>query len=157
MDAALLTQEGYYSNFGTSGARIEMPGCSLCMGNQAQTKKGATAMSTSTRNFPNRLGIDTRVYLGSAELSAVCALLGRIPTVAEYTQHIEAVNKNAGDVYRYMNFDQIKEYQDAAAEDGGLVNTSGARRSRPTRSGNARKKPSTAKREASASSFAPTW
>ncbi len=114
MDAALLTQEGYYSTFGASGARIEMPGCSLCMGNQAQTRKGATAMSTSTRNFPNRLGIDTRVYLGSAELSAMCALLGRIPTVAEYMQHIEAVNKAAGDVYRYMNFDQIKEYRDAA-------------------------------------------
>ena len=98
-----------------------MPGCSLCMGNQAQTRKGATAMSTSTRNFPNRLGIDTRVYLGSAELAAVCALLGRIPTVAEYMQHIEAVNKNAGDVYRYMNFDQIDEYRSAAAEDCGLT------------------------------------
>ena len=71
-------------------------------------------MSTSTRNFPNRLGIDTRVYLGSAELAAVCALLGRIPTVAEYMQHIETVNKNAGDVYRYMNFDQIEEYSSAA-------------------------------------------
>ena len=105
MDAALLTQEGYYSYFGASGARIEMPGCSLCMGNQAQIKKGSTAMSTSTRNFPNRLGVDTRVYLGSAELAAVCALLGRIPTVAEYMQHMEAVNKNAGDVYRTMNFD----------------------------------------------------
>ncbi len=116
MDAALLTKEGYYSNFGTSGARIEMPGCSLCMGNQAQTRKGATAMSTSTRNFPNRLGIDTRVYLGSAELSAVCALLGRIPSVAEYMQHIEAVNKNAGDVYRYMNFDQIEEFHNAASK-----------------------------------------
>jgi aconitate hydratase 2 / 2-methylisocitrate dehydratase len=114
MDAALLTQEGYYSYFGASGARIEMPGCSLCMGNQAQIKKGSTAMSTSTRNFPNRLGVDTRVYLGSAELAAVCALLGRIPTVAEYMQHMEAVNKNAGDVYRYMNFDQIEEYTSAA-------------------------------------------
>jgi aconitate hydratase 2/2-methylisocitrate dehydratase len=116
MDAALLTQEGYYSTFGTSGARTEMPGCSLCMGNQAQIKKGSTAMSTSTRNFPNRLGIDTRVYLGSAELAAVCALLGRIPTVAEYMQHMEAVNKNAGDVYRYMNFDQIEEYSNAGAK-----------------------------------------
>jgi aconitate hydratase 2/2-methylisocitrate dehydratase len=116
MDAALLTQEGYYSYFGTSGARIEMPGCSLCMGNQAQTRKGATAMSTSTRNFPNRLGIDTRVYLGSAELAAVCALLGRIPTVAEYMQHVEAVNKKAGDIYRYINFDQIEEYSSAAAK-----------------------------------------
>ncbi|NJL06941.1 MAG: bifunctional aconitate hydratase 2/2-methylisocitrate dehydratase [Methylacidiphilales bacterium] len=110
MDAALLTAEGYYSTFGTSGARMEMPGCSLCMGNQAQVKKGTTAMSTSTRNFPNRLGIDTRVYLGSAELAAVCALLGRIPTVAEYMQQMEAVSKQAGDVYRYMNFDQIDQY-----------------------------------------------
>jgi len=116
MDAALLTQEGYYSTFGASGARVEMPGCSLCMGNQAQIRKGSTAMSTSTRNFPNRLGIDTRVYLGSAELAAVCALLGRIPTVAEYMQHMEAVNKNAGDVYRYMNFDQIEEYSKAGAK-----------------------------------------
>jgi aconitate hydratase 2/2-methylisocitrate dehydratase len=116
MDAALLTQEGYYSHFGASGARTEMPGCSLCMGNQAQIRKGSTAVSTSTRNFPNRLGIDTRVYLGSAELAAVCALLGRIPTVAEYMQHIEAVNKNAGDVYRYINFDQIDEYRSAAAK-----------------------------------------
>ena len=116
MDAALLTQEGYYSTFGASGARTEMPGCSLCMGNQAQIKKGSTAMSTSTRNFPNRLGIDTRVYLGSAELAAVCALLGRIPTVAEYMQHMEAVNKNAGDVYRYMNFDQIEEYKGAGTK-----------------------------------------
>ncbi len=93
-----------------------MPGCSLCMGNQAQTKKGATAISTSTRNFPNRLGIETRVYLGSAELAAICALLGRIPTLAEYLQHMEAVNKTAGDVYRYMNFDQIAEYSRAAVK-----------------------------------------
>ncbi|KAA5599926.1 bifunctional aconitate hydratase 2/2-methylisocitrate dehydratase [Blastochloris sulfoviridis] len=114
MDASILMQEGYYSTFGTSGARTEMPGCSLCMGNQAQIKKGSTAMSTSTRNFPNRLGIDTRVYLGSAELAAVCALLGRIPTVAEYMQHIEAVNRTAADVYRYMNFDEIAEYRSAA-------------------------------------------
>ncbi len=92
-----------------------MPGCSLCMGNQAQMRKGATAMSTSTRNFPNRLGIDTRVYLGSAELAAVCALLGRIPTLAEYMEQMDAVSKNAGDIYRYMNFDQIEEFKNAAA------------------------------------------
>ncbi len=83
MDAMILNEEGYYSVLGKSGARMEMPGCSLCMGNQAQIKKGSTAISTSTRNFPNRLGIDTRVYLSSAELAAVCALMGRIPTVAE--------------------------------------------------------------------------
>ena len=115
MDALVLREEGFYSIFGQSGARIEMPGCSLCMGNQAQTHKGATAMSTSTRNFPNRLGIDTRVYLGSAELAAVCALLGRIPTPAEYMEQMDAVSKNAAGIYRYMNFDQIEEFKDAAA------------------------------------------
>ncbi len=115
MDALVLREEGFYSIFGQSGARMEMPGCSLCMGNQAQTHKGATAMSTSTRNFPNRLGLDTRVYLGSAELAAVCALLGRIPTPAEYMEQMEAVSKNAGGIYRYMNFDQIEEFKNAAA------------------------------------------
>ncbi|WP_210160431.1 bifunctional aconitate hydratase 2/2-methylisocitrate dehydratase [Rhodomicrobium vannielii] len=115
MDARILTEEGYYSVLGKSGARMEMPGCSLCMGNQAQIRKGSTALSTSTRNFPNRLGIDTRVYLSSAELAAVGALLGRIPTMAEYMEHVEAVNKASGDVYRYMNFDQIPEFADAAA------------------------------------------
>ncbi|MGO8952243.1 MAG: bifunctional aconitate hydratase 2/2-methylisocitrate dehydratase [Rhodomicrobium sp.] len=114
MDAAVLREEGYYGILGQSGARIEMPGCSLCMGNQAQTRKGATAMSTSTRNFPNRLGIDTRVYLGSAELAAVCALLGRIPTGAEYMEQMKAVSSKAGGIYRYMNFDQIGEFRDAA-------------------------------------------
>jgi len=113
MDARILTEEGYYSVLGKSGARMEMPGCSLCMGNQAQIRKGSTALSTSTRNFPNRLGIDTRVYLSSAELAAVGALLGRIPTTAEYIEHVEAVNKASGDVYRYMNFDQIPEFADA--------------------------------------------
>ncbi|MBT3071514.1 bifunctional aconitate hydratase 2/2-methylisocitrate dehydratase [Rhodomicrobium sp. Az07] len=115
MDARILTEEGYYSVLGKSGARMEMPGCSLCMGNQAQIRKGSTALSTSTRNFPNRLGIDTRVYLSSAELAAVGALLGRIPTMAEYMEHVEAVNKASGDIYRYMNFDQIPEFADAAA------------------------------------------
>ncbi len=114
MDAMVLNEEGYYSILGKSGARMEMPGCSLCMGNQAQTRKGATAMSTSTRNFPNRLGIDTRVYLGSAELAAVCALIGRIPTVAEYMEHSKAVSAKAADVYRYMNFDQIGEFREVA-------------------------------------------
>jgi aconitate hydratase 2/2-methylisocitrate dehydratase len=115
MDEMVLRQEGYYGILGTAGARLEMPGCSLCMGNQAQVKKGSTAMSTSTRNFPNRLGIDTRVYLGSAELAAVCALLGKIPTVAEYMAQVTAVNEKAADIYRYMNFDQIAEFQKAAA------------------------------------------
>ncbi|MCL2021082.1 MAG: bifunctional aconitate hydratase 2/2-methylisocitrate dehydratase [Betaproteobacteria bacterium] len=114
MDAMMLTEEGYYGVLGKSGARMEMPGCSLCMGNQAQIRKGATAVSTSTRNFPNRLGLDTNVYLSSAELAAICALLGRIPTVPEYMQHIERVNAKAADIYRYMNFDQIAEFVEAA-------------------------------------------
>ena len=114
MDAMILAEEGYYAVLGSSGARMEMPGCSLCMGNQAQIKKGSTAISTSTRNFPNRLGIDTQVFLGSAELSAMCALMGRIPTVAEYMEQIKLVNAKAADVYRYMNFDQIAEFREAA-------------------------------------------
>ncbi len=114
MDAMILTEEGYYSVLGKSGARMEMPGCSLCMGNQAQVRKGSTAVSTSTRNFPNRLGIDTRVYLGSAELAAICALLGRIPTVAEYLEQIGIVGKKAADIYRYMNFDQIPDFKEIA-------------------------------------------
>jgi aconitate hydratase 2/2-methylisocitrate dehydratase len=114
MDAMILNEEGYYAILGKSGARMEMPGCSLCMGNQAQIRKGSTAMSTSTRNFPNRLGIDTNVYLGSAELAAVCALMGRIPTPAEYLEQVQAVNAKAAEVYRYMNFDQIREFSDVA-------------------------------------------
>ena len=114
MDALILTEEGYYSVLGKAGARMEMPGCSLCMGNQAQIRKGSTAMSTSTRNFPNRLGIDTRVYLGSAELAAMCSLLGKIPTVAEYMEYIQVVNAKAADIYRYMNFDQIPEFVEVA-------------------------------------------
>ena len=114
MDAMILNEEGYYSILGKSGARMEMPGCSLCMGNQAQIKKGSTAISTSTRNFPNRLGIDTRVYLGSAELAAVCALLGRIPSKEEYLTQVNVVNEKAGDIYRYMNFDQIAEFRELA-------------------------------------------
>ena len=114
MDAMILNEEGYYGVFGKSGARMEMPGCSLCMGNQAQIRKGSTAMSTSTRNFPNRLGIDTRVYLGSAELAAVCALMGKIPSVQEYMAQVEVVNKKAADIYRYMNFDEIAEFVEVA-------------------------------------------
>ncbi|WP_142805278.1 bifunctional aconitate hydratase 2/2-methylisocitrate dehydratase [Tepidiphilus sp. J10] len=114
MDEMMLREEGYYGILGRAGARMEMPGCSLCMGNQAQIKRGATAMSTSTRNFPNRLGLDTRVYLGSAELAAVCALLGRIPTVEEYLAHLQPVTSKANEIYRYMNFDQIPEFTEVA-------------------------------------------
>ena len=114
MDEYVLTQEGYYGILGRTGARMEMPGCSLCMGNQAQIRKGSTAMSTSTRNFPNRLGLDTQVYLGSAELAAICALLGRIPTVVEYMEQVGIVGKKSADIYRYMNFDQIADFREVA-------------------------------------------
>ncbi|MBB1471958.1 MULTISPECIES: bifunctional aconitate hydratase 2/2-methylisocitrate dehydratase [unclassified Luteimonas] len=114
MDAAELTKEGHYGTFGAAGARMEMPGCSLCMGNQAQIREGATAMSTSTRNFPNRLGRNTDVYLGSAELAAICSRLGRIPTREEYLADIGVVNTSGETIYRYMNFDQIEEYREVA-------------------------------------------
>ncbi|MCX7179630.1 MAG: aconitase family protein, partial [Proteobacteria bacterium] len=114
MDQKQLTEEGHYGVLGRTGARMEMPGCSLCMGNQASIRKGSTAMSTSTRNFPNRLGIDTRVYLGSAELASVCALLGKIPTFDEYMANIGVLAKNADDIYRYMNFDKIADFKDVA-------------------------------------------
>ncbi|RNF85452.1 bifunctional aconitate hydratase 2/2-methylisocitrate dehydratase [Montanilutibacter psychrotolerans] len=114
MDAAELTKEGHYGTFGTAGARMEMPGCSLCMGNQAQVKEGATVFSTSTRNFPNRLGRNSNVYLGSAELAAICSRLGRIPTKAEYMADMGVLDANGEAIYRYMNFDQIAEYRDVA-------------------------------------------
>ncbi|MCZ8235338.1 MAG: bifunctional aconitate hydratase 2/2-methylisocitrate dehydratase [Inhella sp.] len=114
MDQNELIKEGHYATFGTAGARTEMPGCSLCMGNQAQVREGATVMSTSTRNFPNRLGKNTNVFLGSAELAAVCSKLGRIPTVAEYHEAVGIVNKDAASIYKYMNFDQIDEYAETA-------------------------------------------
>ncbi|CCP01676.1 aconitate hydratase 2 [Erwinia amylovora Ea644] len=114
MDAAQLTEEGYYSVFGKSGARIEIPGCSLCMGNQARVADGATVVSTSTRNFPNRLGTGANVYLASAELSAVASLLGKLPTPAEYQGFMDQVDKTAGDTYRYLNFDRLTQYTDKA-------------------------------------------
>jgi aconitate hydratase 2/2-methylisocitrate dehydratase len=114
MDAQVLTSEGHYGNLGRTGARMETPGCSLCMGNQAQVRKGATVMSTSTRNFPNRLGVDTRVYLGSAELAAVCSILGRIPTREEYMANTSTLDGNAADIYRYMNFDKLEEFSTVA-------------------------------------------
>ena len=114
MDASELTKEGHYGTFGTAGARMEMPGCSLCMGNQAQAREGATVFSTSTRNFPNRLGRNTNVYLGSAELAAICSRLGRIPSREEYMADIGVINEKGAEIYRYMNFDQIQEYKDVA-------------------------------------------
>jgi aconitate hydratase 2/2-methylisocitrate dehydratase len=114
MDEHLLTQEGYYGIFGRVGARTEMPGCSLCMGNQARVRDNATVVSTSTRNFPNRLGTGANVYLASAELAAVAAMKGRLPSVAEYMEAATTIDTMAEDIYRYMNFDQIEEYQSVA-------------------------------------------
>lgn len=114
MDASELTKEGVYSTFGTAGARTEMPGCSLCMGSQAQVHEGATVVSTSTRNFPNRLGRNTNVFLASAELSAVASKLGKLPTVTEYLAETGVLNSKKDEVYRYMNFDQIEEYKEVA-------------------------------------------
>ncbi|ERE13955.1 bifunctional aconitate hydratase 2/2-methylisocitrate dehydratase [Pseudogulbenkiania ferrooxidans] len=115
MDAKQLTEEGHYGVLGRAGARMEMPGCSLCMGNQAQVREGATVMSTSTRNFPNRLGKNSNVFLGSAELAAICSKLGKIPTVEEYQANIGIINEKSAEVYQYLNFDQIAEYQELAA------------------------------------------
>ncbi len=116
MDQNQLIEEGYYGTFGKVGARTEMPGCSLCMGNQARVAEGSTVVSTSTRNFPNRLGNGANVYLSSAELAAVCSLLGKIPTVAEYMQYAASIEQTSADTYRYLNFDQIDSYQDKAKE-----------------------------------------
>jgi aconitate hydratase 2/2-methylisocitrate dehydratase len=114
MDAKQLSDEGHYGVLGAAGARMEMPGCSLCMGNQAQVKEGATVFSTSTRNFPNRLGKNSFVYLGSAELAAICSKLGRIPTKAEYLADMGVLTAASDTVYQYLNFDKISDYTDAA-------------------------------------------
>ena len=116
MDEHQLKEEGYYNIFGAAGARLEIPGCSLCMGNQARVKPGATVVSTSTRNFPNRLGKGAFVYLSSAELAAVAALLGRLPTVEEYREYVKDLDAMSGEVYRYLNFDEIAEFQESADE-----------------------------------------
>ncbi len=117
MDAHTLMEEGYYSIYGKAGARTEMPGCSLCMGNQARVDSGSTVLSTSTRNFPNRLGDGANVYLTSAELAAVGGILGKLPTPQEYMDYASTINSMAGEIYRYMNFDQIESFQ-KASEDG---------------------------------------
>jgi aconitate hydratase 2 / 2-methylisocitrate dehydratase len=114
MDAAELTKEGHYGVFGAAGARTEMPGCSLCMGNQAQVREGATVVSTSTRNFPNRLGKNTNVFLASAEVAAISSKLGRIPTIEEYQSSMTEINKDGSQIYKYMNFDKIEEYAEVA-------------------------------------------
>jgi aconitate hydratase 2/2-methylisocitrate dehydratase len=115
MDAKKLSDEGHYGVLGNAGARMEMPGCSLCMGNQAQVKEGATVFSTSTRNFPNRLGKNANVYLGSAELAAICSKLGRIPTREEYLVDMGVLTAASDKVYKYLNFDQIEEFTHAAS------------------------------------------
>jgi len=114
MDQKQLSDEGYYNIFGSAGARMEMPGCSLCMGNQARIAPKSTAVSTSTRNFPNRLGDAADVYLASAELAAVVAILGKLPTVDEYMQFAAELDTMADDIYRYLNFNEISHYQQSA-------------------------------------------
>ncbi|RMA81116.1 bifunctional aconitate hydratase 2/2-methylisocitrate dehydratase [Umboniibacter marinipuniceus] len=116
MDEHTLMEEGYYNIFGRAGARTEMPGCSLCMGNQARVGAGTTVLSTSTRNFPNRLGDGANVYLTSAELASVGAILGRLPSPAEYNEYAGKLDSMGAEIYRYMNFDQIESFQKAAAD-----------------------------------------
>ena len=114
MDQAQLVEEGWYAVYAKAGARTEPPGCSLCMGNQARVADNATVVSTSTRNFPNRLGKGANVYLASSELSAVAAVLGRLPSVAEYMEVAAELNTMAAEIYRYLNFNEIDHYQRAA-------------------------------------------
>jgi aconitate hydratase 2/2-methylisocitrate dehydratase len=114
MDEKVLIEEGYYGTFGRVGARTETPGCSLCMGNQARVKEGSSVVSTSTRNFPNRLGKGANVFLSSAELAAVAAILGKLPSNAEYLQYYNKIQKTASDTYRYMNFNEMPEYVEQA-------------------------------------------
>ncbi len=116
MDQYQLEEEGYYDIYKNAGARLEMPGCSLCMGNQARVETGTTVVSTSTRNFPNRLGDNTDVFLASAELAAVASIIGKLPTVEEYMAYAKDIDSMAADVYRYLSFDQIASYKEAAAK-----------------------------------------
>ena len=114
MDEKQLMEEGVYNVFGTSGARTEVPGCSLCMGNQARVLANSTVVSTSTRNFPNRLGDGADVFLASAELSAIASIIGKLPTPEEYLKYMEEINTLADDIYRYLNFNEIENYVEAA-------------------------------------------
>jgi aconitate hydratase 2/2-methylisocitrate dehydratase len=114
MDQHQLMEEGVYNVFAQAGARTEMPGCSLCMGNQARIAPNTTAVSTSTRNFPNRLGDGADVFLASAELAAVASILGRLPSVEEYLAHAAELDTLADDIYRYLNFNEIASFQNAA-------------------------------------------
>jgi aconitate hydratase 2 / 2-methylisocitrate dehydratase len=114
MDEAQLMEEGIYNIYASAGARTEMPGCSLCMGNQARIAAGSTAVSTSTRNFPNRLGKGADVFLSSAELASVAAILGKLPTVEEYTAYVGKLDTMAPEIYNYLNFDKMDEYVQSA-------------------------------------------
>ncbi|MDO7701653.1 MAG: aconitase family protein, partial [SAR86 cluster bacterium] len=114
MDEKQLMEEGVYNIFGTSGARTEVPGCSLCMGNQARVLANSTVVSTSTRNFPNRLGDGADVFLASAELAAIASIMGKLPTPKEYLAYMEEINPLADDIYRYLNFNEIENYVQAA-------------------------------------------
>jgi aconitate hydratase 2/2-methylisocitrate dehydratase len=116
MDQNQLTAEGYYSIYGKVGARTEMPGCSLCMGNQARVADKSSVVSTSTRNFPNRLGKGANVFLASAELAAVAAIEGKLPTVEEYQKYADRIHATAKDTFRYLNFDKMEEYRKATAD-----------------------------------------
>ncbi|WP_444900446.1 bifunctional aconitate hydratase 2/2-methylisocitrate dehydratase [Microbulbifer sp. VAAC004] len=116
MDEHQLMEEGYYNIYGSAGARTEMPGCSLCMGNQARVAPNSTVLSTSTRNFPNRLGDGANVYLTSAELASVGAILGKLPTPAEYQEYAQNLDSMSSEIYRYLNFDQIEDFQKSAEE-----------------------------------------
>ncbi|MDC0663465.1 bifunctional aconitate hydratase 2/2-methylisocitrate dehydratase [Marinobacter sp. SS21] len=116
MDQAQLMEEGYFNTYGTAGVRTEMPGCSLCMGNQARVAPQSTVLSTSTRNFPNRLGDGANVYLTSAELAAVGAVLGKLPSTEEYMEYAKDLNSMSGEIYKYLNFDKMDDYTKKAAE-----------------------------------------
>jgi len=116
MDAAQLMEEGYYNTFGTAGVRTEVPGCSLCMGNQARVAANTTVLSTSTRNFPNRLGDGANVYLTSAELASVGAIMGKLPTPAEYFEAVKKLEGSEAEVYKYLNFNTMDDYTSKAAE-----------------------------------------
>ena len=114
MDEKQLMEEGIYNVFGTSGARTELTGCSLCMGNQARVLANSTVVSTSTRNFPNRLGDGADVFLASAELAAIASVLGKLPSPEEYLKYMEEINPLADDIYKYLNFNEIDQYVESA-------------------------------------------
>ena len=116
MDQSQLLEEGYYNIYGRNGVRTEIPGCSLCMGNQARVAAKSTVLSTSTRNFPNRLGDGADVYLTSAELASVGAILGKLPTVEEYMSYAATIDSMASDIYRYLNFDKMDQYVTKASK-----------------------------------------